>query len=489
MPENEYSVGLGLVLDTSTINSIKQQIKAIEVEPIPIKLDTSQIKTQISNLKKEIVSLGNIKFASNNSKGILDVGNNSGVKSTTIAYKELLAIGKQISSMQLNITKLSSAGGNDKQVALLTDRLKILEETYLSLRTTFQSDFDVGQMANLTTQIAQAQEKMRLFETQILDTKTQLATAFSQSVSNGSINSELTTIESKVNSLDNASYKLKSSLTALRNIENEISSGKLGVDELIAKRTQYNDLIKITNNLLKTELTQQRDIKKEAELATKVRNESSALSNQMDIWLKNNSAAAGQFGARIKVLQNELKSCDSVRLSGIKNEFKQITQEATLAGKNVKTFGDQVKTKISSLESYFSGMMIITYALQGLRNMYDTVLDIDTAMTELKKVTDDTNAAYDKFLNNAPKNAKEVSATISEYIQTASDYARLGYNTEQSSDLAKTALLYNNVGDEIQNVDQATSSLISTMNGFHIAAQNSLQIVDKFNNVGKLIAQ
>lgn len=49
--------------------------------------------------------------------------------------------------------------------------------------------------------------------------------------------------------------------------------------------------------------------------------------------------------------------------------------------------------------------------------------------------------------------------------------------------------MYKNVGDGITDVSQATESIISTMKAFGIEASNAMGIVDRFNEVGKYIAQ
>ena len=48
--------------------------------------------------------------------------------------------------------------------------------------------------------------------------------------------------------------------------------------------------------------------------------------------------------------------------------------------------------------------------------------------------------------------------------------------------------MYKNVGDGVESVDVATSTVISTMKAFNIQAQDSETIIDKLNEVGKLVA-
>ena len=64
---------------------------------------------------------------------------------------------------------------------------------------------------------------------------------------------------------------------------------------------------------------------------------------------------------------------------------------------------------------------IIRYLRQG----FNEVLQIDTAMTELKKVTDETAVAYDNFAKSAYASSKKIGSTMKEFIQATADFARL----------------------------------------------------------------
>ena len=59
---------------------------------------------------------------------------------------------------------------------------------------------------------------------------------------------------------------------------------------------------------------------------------------------------------------------------------------------------------------------------------------------------------------------------------------------EDAEQLAKVATVYQRVGDDVESVDQATQSIISTMKGFGTEADNAMSIVDKFNEVGNNFA-
>ena len=140
-----------------------------------------------------------------------------------------------------------------------------------------------------------------------------------------------------------------------------------------------------------------------------------------------------------------------------------------------RTFGSRVRSWVAG-----DSLFLIT---SSLRQIYQNVVEIDTAMTELRKVTDATSKEYIQFLDDAETRARRLGATLVETVNASADMARLGYNLQDASALADTAIIYSNVGDDVESIDEASKSIISTMQGFNIEAENSMEIVDKFNEV------
>lgn len=123
------------------------------------------------------------------------------------------------------------------------------------------------------------------------------------------------------------------------------------------------------------------------------------------------------------------------------------------------------------------------FVQQGMQQVYQSVVEVDTAMTELKKVTDETDASYANFTKRAAQQSRELGASISDYIQTTADWARLGYNLPDAEELARVSSLYANVGDGIESASQASEYLISTLKGFDLAASDAERVVDIINQV------
>ncbi len=183
-------------------------------------------------------------------------------------------------------------------------------------------------------------------------------------------------------------------------------------------------------------------------------------------------------------VRSEVANCTG-DLQAQRTAWAKLEAQAEQLGLTVESIDQKL---VRLFKEHFQTAMIMAglhLIQQGTQQVYQNVVEINTAMTELKKVTDETDATYDQFLLNAADKAKKLGATISDVVNATADFARLGYSLEDSAELANSAILYKNVGDGIDDISEATESIISTMKAFNIQAQNSIQIVDKFNKVGK----
>ena len=104
-------------------------------------------------------------------------------------------------------------------------------------------------------------------------------------------------------------------------------------------------------------------------------------------------------------------------------------------------------------------------------------------------MTDDACATYSRFLSDAGDRAQQLGATVSDTITATADFARLGYDLQEATDLSNAAITYKTVGDGIEDINAASESIISTMKAFGIEAEDSMRIVDKFNEVGRVLPQ
>lgn len=200
--------------------------------------------------------------------------------------------------------------------------------------------------------------------------------------------------------------------------------------------------------------------------------------------IQNSINGMNELGARFDRHEIDLKTLQEEE-SRYSNEIARNSQIIRQNGDDHMTafgkIGRAIKTHLTTLTATASIGSIMRY----IRQMVEAVREIDTAMTELRKVTDETDARYERFLDNAATRAKNLSATISDTVSATADFARLGLSIDEAEKAADAAIVYKAVGDDINSIGDAAESIISTMKAFGVEASDAMSIVDKFNKVGK----
>ena len=158
--------------------------------------------------------------------------------------------------------------------------------------------------------------------------------------------------------------------------------------------------------------------------------------------------------------------------------------EASRCGATTETLGQKLSRLFKEHFQTAIAMAGVAMIKQGLREVYNNVVDIDTSMTNLKKVTNETESAYSSFLSSASSQARELGASISDVIDSTAEWSRLGYTLDESQELAKWSTVLSNIGDGIDSASDAASYLVSILKGFRMEADEVEHVVNVLNSVG-----
>lgn len=191
---------------------------------------------------------------------------------------------------------------------------------------------------------------------------------------------------------------------------------------------------------------------------------------------------------KLKEYQRQLKANEitvdefKLKLSGLQASFAENSNAIKAAGENVKTLGSRFSSIAKSLGAWFSVSRVIMYGIRSIRNMVTATIELDDAMTQLKIVTQDTDAAYEKYLDTVSKTATKIGSSISDLIDSTTTYARLGYSLEESSTLAEYTAMLQNVGDI--NVSDAQDAITAIVKAFGVGIDEIETIMDKMVATG-----
>lgn len=208
------------------------------------------------------------------------------------------------------------------------------------------------------------------------------------------------------------------------------------------------------------------------------------LSAQLDKFVNQNPnlSSNADLWKQIQQLDSSVKSYSGT-LEENRATMASVQAQAEALGLTTETLGQKF-TRLWKEHAQTAAVMAGLHLVQqGMRQVYDNVVEVNSAMTELKKVTNETDTAYLKFTQRAAQQSRELGANISDYVQTTADWARLGYNLPSSEELARVSSLFANVGDGIDSATQASEYLISTLKGFNLVADDAERVVDIINQV------
>ncbi|WP_285945912.1 phage tail tape measure protein [Thomasclavelia cocleata] len=182
---------------------------------------------------------------------------------------------------------------------------------------------------------------------------------------------------------------------------------------------------------------------------------------------------------------NRLSSGSDIAVKEINDiniRLKQTESSMRSIGKLGLSWTDKLKQAWEKFGGwgFATGTMMTLY--DQIRKIPKEVYEIDTAMTNLYKVTDETSSKYNQFLDSSSKSAHELGRSISSLVEQTANWAKLGFSLDEAEQLAKISSIYANVG-EVDN-DTAVSDMVTAMKAFNIEASESITIVDKLNKLG-----
>lgn len=189
-----------------------------------------------------------------------------------------------------------------------------------------------------------------------------------------------------------------------------------GSQKVTANTSAFSKSVDNAKGKLATLQRQMMDFeKKNPRFAERYSDDVTELKNSInDLYFKYKDVSSSDFNQENLDEINQSYANHAARLKSLRVEMDQ----AGLAG---TTLGDRLKAAIEK----FGGWAIVTKAMSAtwrqFRQMYENVKNLDAAMTELKKVTEETDSEYDKFLTRATKRAKELGATLTDTVTATAD--------------------------------------------------------------------
>lgn len=195
------------------------------------------------------------------------------------------------------------------------------------------------------------------------------------------------------------------------------------------------------------------------------------------------------LNAQFQQLSENLKRVDNqMDLRKWTAQFSTFKSEVKAAGKNMQSLGDILKNNVGKVLQWVSATTLLFRAFRLLRSALTTIVDLDTAMIDLQKVTTATREEYDRFYQSANDTAKALGVTTEEVISQTAEWARLGYAMQDAAKLAENSAIFEAISPDM-DITQATDGLVSIIKAYDLEVEDSLDgIISKVNEVGNKFA-
>lgn len=150
---------------------------------------------------------------------------------------------------------------------------------------------------------------------------------------------------------------------------------------------------------------------------------------------------------------------------------------------------------MQSFLTYNTVTQFFNNIMNGIKDMIDEVMELDKALTELKKVTDLEGESLNKFVAEAYRAGESVAKTGKEMVEAATSFAKAGYDEGEILELGKVAAMYTNIADEEISAADSADFVIAQLKAFNLEAEdanktleNSYHVIDAVNEVSNNFA-
>lgn len=426
----------------------------VEYDESDMKNLESRVKKHVSDLNRTVSSMSTKNPLTNQYK------EQSRVLERDVA--ELKVLAEQVDDA------LADVGDNEKLEASLNKKKQSIARMLQDIDDMFNlyeaKDRDLGLSEALSKEAAETQKAANEMKQSTSEVDKILNNLGGQgNISFDSIDASISRLNLKIRQLGNSGHELSS-------MNNELATLRVAFERAI--NSGNPDEIVSTWSALQRQITKVGDAARKAESDMKFDQASKSLEHMREntiatikLWRQAHSAAEGMFGKDMDSYLERASIASTVpELRNINAEFGTMTKQAKIAGVAQMNVWDRLKNKVREYSSYLTVAGALGEVVFLGQDMARNVLEVDTAMTGLYRVTDLTSAQYEQLYDNMIASAREYGATLTDIINATADWTRAGFDANTSNELAEVTTMYQHIAD--LDYDTAAENLLTAYNGF-----------------------
>lgn len=181
-----------------------------------------------------------------------------------------------------------------------------------------------------------------------------------------------------------------------------------------------------------------------------------------------------------KGLQSALDS-GNITAKQFQDTFNNLKLDAIKAGVETTNVFDKLNSVLKTNIKQRAVTAIAGFSVQQLKEVYDNVVKLDSAVVNLSMVTGYNRDRTKELVASYSEMAQELGAVTSEVAAAADDWLRQGYSLEDTNELIKTSTVLSKIG--LIDSAEATQYLTSAIKGYKVEINDAMSIADKLSAV------
>lgn len=170
--------------------------------------------------------------------------------------------------------------------------------------------------------------------------------------------------------------------------------------------------------------------------------------------------------------------------------FSNAINDSATAMAKLESSAQRAQSSTSDLSNGFDGVisrcasMAASFAIfdqlqNALYSSVDAVKELDSAMTSLQMVTEQSDESIQNMMNGYADMANELGVTLKTVAEGSEEWLRQGFSTDQTEELLKASTMLSTIGD--MGADEASEALTAVLNGFNMQSSAAMEVVDTLN--------
>lgn len=169
----------------------------------------------------------------------------------------------------------------------------------------------------------------------------------------------------------------------------------------------------------------------------------------------------------------------------VKEQGAILSAQKFAGNRGNRTIFDVIKSDIQRatmrITDFGLAARVLNTARKEIQQVYQNILKLDEAMTNLRIVTGSSIEQAKSMMNTYNDLAMQLGTTTQAVAQSAAEWLRQGYSVSEANELIKSSTYLSRLG--FMDMGQSVTALTSVMKGFRIEATDSMDIVDKLTQL------